>query len=104
MGVTNIACVHQAELFKEIGKLQKGVKGIKLSQENRIKAIRDEIQDKTKTQISHAVEYVMPGCVTIVLAGFLMFCPQREDRVPDRGCHRLPSEKICIRTVQGTGC
>ena len=53
--VTDIACIQQGELLKNIAKLQKGVEGIRLAQDKQIKAIRDEIKHDTKTEIARSI-------------------------------------------------
>ena len=92
MAVNDIARVQQGDLLREISELRKEVEDTKLTQDNHIKAIRDEVKYNTRTKIVQSATYVMPCCVTPALTGFLMLGAQREDQICHRGHHRLPGE------------
>ena len=59
MAVANIACVKQEELSQDIAELQDEVKGIKLTQDAQIRAIKDEVGNNTKSQIAQSIQYVL---------------------------------------------
>lgn len=59
VAVADIERFKQGELFQEIVQLHKDVRGIKYAHDTQLQELRDEMKDKTKTEIVELTRYIV---------------------------------------------